>query len=100
MKKIINLVKKAIALVKKAISLYVALPKDKLLHIIAGALITMVVCLFPCLRMWGFLFGILAGLIKETVDVFKPEDKFDIKDWLATSIGAMAVQLLVWVIII
>jgi len=76
------------------------IPQDKCLHFIAGAGISAISYTTVNLitkdkkkAFWiGLASGILAGAIKETIDSTKPHNYWDKNDFLATSLGALSVS--------
>ncbi len=75
------------------------IPQDKLLHFIAGGIITAVFALIKPIAPFACVFGILAGIVKELYDE-KNGGVCDVWDFIATSIGAIALQVGVWIIIL
>lgn len=73
------------------------IPKDKALHLAAGALIAIPVYLaakaedrrYP--ELWAMGAAILAGLLKEVADRREPGNRFDPGDALATAAGGAVV---------
>lgn len=57
------------------------------------------------MALWGlvapyaWLFGVVAGLVKEVVDYCRCR-VFDLLDWTATALGALAVQGFVWLYLV
>lgn len=70
---------------------------DKILHFVVGALITALVALFvPEGAPIAFLVAIVAGFAKEIFDRFT-DGQFDFLDLLATWLGGLIVQMLIWI---
>lgn len=64
------------------------IPKDKLLHFIAGVVAYSVALTFVDPAN-AFLISVLIGLLKEIVDLFNPNSTPDVCDFTATSVGAL-----------
>lgn len=71
-----------------------ALPADKLLHFVAGAVITAVVALCRPVAVVACFAGVLAGIVKECYD-WQGGGQFDVLDVVATASGAVAMQLFI-----
>lgn len=85
---------------KTLFDLIVSIPKDKLLHIIAGMIVALIAIRLSVLligswwiiRLIGLSASILAGLGREIQNKVQGS-KFDIMDWLATIAGGAIVSL-------
>ena len=71
-------------------------PKDKLLHFIAGMLLTAVVACIRCVAPFSVIVGIISGAVKELWDS-KNGGSVELMDFIATSAGAMTMQIVVWI---
>lgn len=65
------------------------IPKDKLLHFIAGVVVYSIALTFigPAN---AFLMSVLIGLLKEIVDLFNPDSTPDVYDFTATALGGIS----------
>ena len=72
---------------------------DKYLHFIAGALVTMIFAFSEVAAPFAWLAGMAAGAIKEFVDWMRFR-KPDMRDFLATTVGAFVTQLFLWTYLI
>lgn len=97
MKKIIN----------KIINFLYSIESDKLLHLIAGIIITELISgiIFICFHPFyggaiiGLAFAIIIGFVKEIIDKHLPNHVYNIKDFLYTAIGSIIGFLLTILII-
>lgn len=86
----------------KFVELLCSIPFDKYLHFIAGLLIALFFGISLKMGVAAVVPSIFAGFIKEFVDEWKREHSWDWLDFLATSLGGLAVsiafilQLLIW----
>lgn len=71
------------------------IPHDKLLHIVAGMLITLIVAIFSPLAPYAFVFGFVAGCFKELYDRFFG-GTVDGNDIVATTLGSVIAQLIIY----
>lgn len=79
----------------KIVAILEGIQQDKLLHFVAGMLI---VAFFACVKAvapFAFIFGMLAGVLKEWWDG-KNGGSVERKDIIATWLGAVVMQMLVW----
>lgn len=73
-----------------------SIPSDKMLHFIAGMLITAIVAVIvPRFAPLAVTVAVVAGLAKEVYDEIT-YGGFDFKDWLATVIGGVVMQIIIW----
>jgi hypothetical protein len=82
---------------KKIIDFLGSIQADKLLHLIAGMLIAGVVGIIPCFANYAFIVAVVAGVAKEVYDEFSHSD-WDSFDLLYTAIGAVVMQIFVWIL--
>ena len=75
------------------------IPKDKLLHFIAGMLSTAIVAMFPFMEYFGFVGAIIAGVGKEVWDKVSYGD-FNLKDLLCTFLGGAVMQFAICIILL
>lgn len=68
-----------------------SLPKDRLLHFIAGALITALCASVKGFEPFAWSVAVLAGLLKEYHDS-KTGGNADVRDFAATAAGAFTMQ--------
>ena len=72
------------------------IPTDKLLHFIAGTIITMIFSFFfPMTVNYCVIFAIIAGVSKEVYD----KTDYGLFDWwdvVATSLGGLLIQIYLW----
>lgn len=73
------------------------IPKDKLLHFIAGILSTAIVAKLPFMEYFGFVGAIVAGIAKEVRDKIT-YGGYDWKDLAATIAGGVIMQLFICLI--
>lgn len=74
--------------------LIASIPKDKLLHFVAGLLCSAVVAfVVPTGRWWCVAGAVLAGIGKEVVDQLRYRG-FDWRDMAATIAGGVVIQIL------
>lgn len=73
------------------------IPYDKLLHFVAGMLITACVAIFPGMENIAFVGAIVAGIAKEVRDKIT-YGGYDWKDLAATIAGGVIMQLFIWLI--
>lgn len=76
----------------------VSIPHDKLLHFIAG----MVVASFFSIviietAVFCVVMAALVGAIKEAVDEWKKPGAWSYSDLLATTLGGLVIQIMVWI---
>jgi len=69
-------------------------PKDKLLHFTAGMLLFLLANIFFT-SAYSLLVVFLIGLLKEAYDRFHTLHSVEFKDFLATSLGALVVYVLI-----
>lgn len=70
---------------------------DKILHFFAGVLlVSFYAALFPSISNYCIVFAILGGLAKELYDEYD-YNGFCWKDWLATTLGGLAMQILLYI---
>ncbi len=69
--------------------------QDKLLHFIAGMLITALFAVIKTVAPYALFFGMLAGVLKEWWDNGN-DGSVEWKDILATCLGALLMQILIW----
>lgn len=69
--------------------------KDKLLHFIAGMLIVALLACIKTVAPFTLVFGLVAGVLKEWWDS-KNGGSVEHKDVIATWLGAVVMQMLVW----
>ena len=72
---------------------------DKYMHFICGGAVVGIVALWGLVAPYAWLFGVVAGLVKEVVDYCRCK-VFDLLDWTATALGALAVQGFVWLYLV
>lgn len=71
----------------------VSVPNDKLLHFIAGLLITSFFAIvIPFTASWCISFAIVAGLVKEAIDEYKNPMNWSNEDLFATVLGGFVIQ--------
>lgn len=75
------------------------IPQDKLLHFIAGAMIVALFALIKPFAAYAWSMGVIAGIVKEWYDGGHGGVK-EFRDFLATSIGALAMQVVVWLMLL
>lgn len=68
---------------------------DKLLHFICGMIAAALIAPFRILAPYAFIMGVMAGIGKELYDK-KKGGKIDWHDMAATVIGALVLQIFVW----
>ena len=69
---------------------------DKYMHFICGGAVVCIVALWGLVAPYAWLFGVVAGLVKEVVD-YCPCQVVGLLDWTATALGALAGQGVGWV---
>lgn len=72
---------------------------DKYLHFICGGVVAGLVALWVVVAPYAWIFGVVAGLVKEVVDYCRTRS-FELLDWAATCAGALAVQACVWLYLV
>lgn len=72
---------------------------DKYLHVIAGIAVTAAFALVPYCAPFAFTAGVLVGAGKEYVDMLRG-GAYDKADLAATVVGAVAMQLCLWLYLI
>jgi hypothetical protein len=82
---------------KKIIDFLGSIQADKLLHLISGMLIAGMVGIIPCFANYAFIVAVVAGVAKEVYDEFS-YGGWDSLDLLYTAIGAVVMQIFVWVL--
>ncbi len=70
------------------------IPQDKLLHFIAGAMLTAVFAMIKPFAPYACSVGIIAGIVKEWYDGGHGGSR-EFYDFFATSVGAIAMQIIV-----
>ena len=65
-----------------------SIPKDKLLHFIAGVVAYSIALTFSTPAN-AFLFSVMIGLLKEIVDLYQPNSTPDVWDFTSTALGAI-----------
>lgn len=75
------------------------IPSDKLLHGIAGAIITAAFALIKPFACFAFSIGIIAGILKEWYDGGHGGNQ-EFADFVATGIGAIVMQIVIWLMLI
>ena len=71
------------------------IPKDKLLHFIAGALIVALCAFVKGLAPYAWVAGVVAGALKEFYDS-RGNGSVELLDFAATTAGALTMQMAVW----
>lgn len=71
------------------------IPKDKLLHFIAGALIVALCAFVKALAPYAWVAGVVAGALKEFYDS-RGNGSVEVLDFAATTAGALTMQMAVW----
>ena len=83
---------------KRLLNMLGSIPSDKMLHFIAGILITAVIAaVFPRFAPLAAVVAIVAGFAKELRDEIA-YGGFDWKDLLATVLGGVVMQVLIFLI--
>lgn len=73
------------------------IPSDKALHFIAGLIIVAVLAtFFPKAADHVWLGAVILGFGKEIYDLFT-DGKFDFVDFVATVLGGLTIQVLIWI---
>lgn len=72
-----------------------SIPKDKLLHFIAGALIVALCAFVKGFAPYAWVAGVVAGVLKEFFDS-RGNGSVEVLDFAATTAGALAMQMAVW----
>lgn len=81
---------------KRLLKILGAIPSDKMLHFIAGLLITAIVAvLVPRFAPIAMTVAVVAGFAKEIRDEIA-YGGFDWKDLLATILGGVVMQIFIW----
>lgn len=86
-----------LAILLASTQLWGGIPKDKQLHLFAGAVVAVPVyfaakadgCKYP--ELWAIGAAFLAGLVKELHDRKQPGDRFDAGDLAATVAGGVVI---------
>lgn len=76
-----------------------SIPQDKLLHFIAGALIVALCSFIKGFAPYAWVAGVVAGMLKEFYDS-RGNGSVEILDFAATTAGALAMQMAVWLYLI
>lgn len=71
------------------------IPKDKLLHFIAGALIVALCAFIKGFAPYAWVAGVVAGMLKEFFDS-RGNGSVEVLDFAATTAGALTMQMAVW----
>lgn len=79
----------------KIIAVLGKVPQDKLLHFIAGMLITALFAVIKTVAPYALFFGMLAGVLKEWWDNGN-DGSVEWKDILTTCLGALLMQIFIW----
>lgn len=82
-------------IIAKISGLLGGIPKDKLLHFIAGALIVALCASVKVFAPYAWVAGVIAGMLKEFYDS-RGNGSIEILDFAATAAGALAMQSAVW----
>lgn len=72
-----------------------SIPKDKLLHFIAGALIVALCASVKVFAPYAWVAGVIAGALKEFYDS-RGNGSVELLDFAATTAGALTMQMAVW----
>lgn len=75
------------------------IPQDKLLHFIAGALIVALCAFVKGFAPYAWVAGVVAGALKEFYDS-RSNGSVEVLDFAATTAGALAMQMAVWLYLI
>lgn len=84
---------------KAAYSWITGFGADKYMHVIAGMAVTAAFALVPYCAPVAFTAGVLVGAGKEYVDMLRG-GAYDKADLAATAVGAVAMQLCLWLYLI
>lgn len=76
-----------------------SIPQDKLLHFIAGALIVALCSFIKGFAPYAWVAGVVAGMLKEFYDS-RDNGSVEVLDFAATTAGALAMQMAVWLYLI
>lgn len=76
-----------------------SIPQDKLLHFIAGALIVALCSFIKGFAPYAWVAGVVAGMLKEVYDS-RNNGSVEVLDFAATTAGALAMQMAVWLYLI
>lgn len=76
-----------------------SIPQDKLLHFIAGALIVALCSFIKGFAPYAWVAGVIAGMLKEFYDS-RGNGSVEVLDFAATTAGALAMQMAVWLYLI
>ena len=76
-----------------------SIQQDKLLHFIAGALIVALCAFVKGFAPYAWVAGVVAGMLKEFYDS-RGNGSVEILDFAATTAGALAMQMAVWLYLI
>lgn len=76
-----------------------SIPKDKLLHFIAGALIVALYASVKAFAPYAWVAGVVAGALKEFYDS-RGNGSVEVLDFAATTAGALTMQMAVWLYLI
>lgn len=71
------------------------IPKDKLLHFIAGTLIVALCAFVKGFAPYAWVAGLVAGALKEFYDS-RCNGSVEVLDFAATTAGALTMQMAVW----
>lgn len=85
-------------LLERIKGLLLSVPHDKLLHFIAGmAVAAFFSIVIVDTAMFCVVFSGIAGVIKESVDEWRKPGAWSYSDLLATTLGGLVIQIMVWV---